>query len=96
MKTKTVFIKYVMKSNYLLINTEEPVRDYPKKVLVKEGEEVDMKVTHFPDGRIYYTIFKLVDGVYYCYTHMREASGRIQQNCGGIRASYELAQHFKK
>lgn len=90
------FIKYVMKGDFRLLNTEAPICDYPKTVCVKAGEQVDMRVTSLADGRIYYTIFKLVDGTYYCYTHMRESTGRIQPNCGGLRASYELAQHFSK
>lgn len=87
--------KYTMKKDHQLINTEASIEDPKRFQYVKAGEEVGMRISVFPDNRIYYTIFKEVDGAFYCYTHMREASGKIQPNCGGLTASWEIRTYHQ-
>ena len=60
-------------------------------IIAKKGEMVNIFIDYYKDGRIYYTAFRKVDGVYYTYTHMKK-NNELILNCGGLRASMELKQ----
>lgn len=94
-KGYTLFRKTRAKEDICLYNTEVTFKNkdfgvHPE-IKVNKGEEIEVWEQHFSDGRIYYTAFrKGFDSEYYTYTHMRDASGKLVRNCGGIQASREL------
>ena len=88
------YIKSVVLTKQLILsNTEAPSHfDYGNTdyIVAEVGKEVNVLVKSYPDGRVYYTAFLKENGVYYAYTKMKDKNGKIIENCGGMRASYEL------
>ena len=93
------FVKTTLTKNLYLYNTEvrnntdwgEP---HPY-VFAYAGEEIDVWVQYYSDGRIYYTAFrKDREGNIYTYTHMKSREGKIILNCGGIQSSSEIKKYL--
>lgn len=54
---------------------------YPCRV-IEPGEEVQVCVESYPDGRVYYTAYLFEEGRLYTATNMRDENGKIIENCG--------------
>jgi hypothetical protein len=95
MKNLKVIATTLKKDQYLYNTEENNTCDWGEPhphIIAKAGELINVLVKPYADGRVYYTAFKNIDGVYYAYTHMKDATGKLILNCGGLRASAELKE----
>lgn len=90
----TKYIKSVAKEDIYLLNTSETISDYQIiDIKILKGEKYDCRVQVYPDGRHYFTAFKIIENIVYCSTRMKRGK-EVFLNCGGIMASKEIAKEL--
>jgi len=103
---KIYFKKTTLDRNHLLTNTELPTSSalnlsmFSNQIKVEKGEELPVMVENCQnDSRVYYTLYKVVDGEVYTKTTLckyLQNGVKVLPNVGGMTASEDVKRQLKK